>query len=682
MPTTKVDKPPRNRSGGRGRRKGPRKADPDARAASSEDLRQLSPSPARVLPTDNQNKSPQDPVSTISPLLSQNEISQTTESLPIDTIPPIMKIILDINVDSDKSAQQHTGPLLGVSDNTASDQFESINMTAPPQPSPQSFPALPDSSKPNPEDPFSSDTSDPWHSTFTELRNMRSRMLSLGQVETVTQGISQQLQAVEQKTSAMETKISHNSQQLQTSIAETSKVKAKADQNYQQLQALKEGSSATLTQADNNSKQIKQMKTEIHALRKIVEDQQQTIRDLNQVKDEFKQDKEDFSKKSRNAVKEMNKLVDAQREQVESFRAIRKDINEKSETQARQSEKQAQQISKLAHDLDHKSLKDQAFRKSHNIAIIGLPEQESRSAYTTAMKFFKNELKIKKTDIDVAYRIGQPPPPTSSYTRPLIVKFSKLSDRNTVWQMRNDVPQPEEQEDGQQRIKIQADLPTQLRKDVNTLYKVAKAASMTEQYKSAHVRDYAIVLDGKEYSARQLETLPLPLRPSVRKTETVLVFFTKFCELSNHYPSIFNVQGKKFYNVEHYLALRRAELSQQQHLIDKASLLQDPAEAKSILNSLRKDHVKEWQADRYEIAKVGIKAKFTQNKCLSSYLSNTEGLHLGEASKDICWGIGMTLEDKHATVVEKWNPQGNLLGRILMQVREELKLNTNVVDPK
>lgn len=58
--------------------------------------------------------------------------------------------------------------------------------------------------------------------------------------------------------------------------------------------------------------------------------------------------------------------------QVEAFRSIRKDINEKSEIQvkqlemqAKQSEEQAKQINQLSHDLDHKSLKDQAFRKSH-----------------------------------------------------------------------------------------------------------------------------------------------------------------------------------------------------------------------------------------------------------------------------------------------------------------------------
>lgn len=158
-----------------------------------------------------------------------------------------------------------------------------------------------------------------------------------------------------------------------------------------------------------------------------------------------------------------------------------------------------------------------------------------------------------------------------------------------------------------------------------------------------------MILNGKEYTAEQLETLPYVLRPSslaIKKTDTALVFFSKFCELSNHFPSVFTYQDRKFYNMEHYLAVRRAEMSQQQYYIDKALNLHDPVEAKSILNALRTDHEEEWQRNRREIALLGIRAKFTQNKYLSSYLCKTDGLQLGEASKNQCWGIGMTLEDK------------------------------------
>lgn len=340
----------------------------------------------------------------------------------------------------------------------------------------------------------------------------------------------------------------------------------------------------------------------------------------------------------------MNKIVDAQREQVQTFKAVRDEVKQTSDSHGKQlskisqdSDSHGKQLSKISQDLDHQTLKYQAFRQCHNIVITGLAEHETLSAYAVARNFFKTELKIKNLDIDAAHRVGQHTPENTSYSRPIIVSFNRLSDRNAVWRKRNDIPQT----DGQQRIKIQADLPRQLREDIPTLYKVAKAASATHLYKSVYVKEYALFLDGKEYTAKQLETLPVPLRPSslaTQKTDTALVFFSKHCALSNHFPLIFTYQDNTFYNMEHYLAFRRAEISQKQFFIKKALELRDPVEAKSILNTLKKDHEEDWQKNRYEITATGIGAKFTQNKHLSNYLRATENLLLGEDSKDPCWG--------------------------------------------
>lgn len=234
-----------------------------------------------------------------------------------------------------------------------------------------------------------------------------------------------------------------------------------------------------------------------------------------------------------------------------------------------------------------------------------------------------------------AYRMGQPRE-GSTYIRPLIVKFTYVKDRNRVWKLRNDIPQVE----GQQKIKIQADLPKQLRDDVSILYRVIRAASAIEEYKTAIVRDYAVVLHGKQYTARQLEVLPAPIRPSslaYRESEQALVFFSRFSPLSNHHPSTFTLENKTFLTMEQYLAFKRAELAQNEPLMEKAMQVQDPAEAKSILNALRTEHAQEWQDQRADITVQGLKAKFGQNEHLADYLRNTKGLPLGEASRDPCW---------------------------------------------
>lgn len=208
-----------------------------------------------------------------------------------------------------------------------------------------------------------------------------------------------------------------------------------------------------------------------------------------------------------------------------------------------------------------------------------------------------------------------------------------------------------------------------------TLYRVVRAASTMKEYNTAVVRDYAILLHGVQYTARQLESLPLPLRPSslaVKKSDQALVFFTKFSVLSNHHPSTFVLEDNTFHSMEQYLAFKKAELANNTSLMEKAMHVQDPAEAKSILNALRNECSQDWQGHMSSIAAIGLRAKFGQNKDLADYLKNTEGLHLGEASNNQSWGIGMTLEDKHVLDTNKWNTSGNLLGNLLMQLRSDL----------
>lgn len=105
----------------------------------------------------------------------------------------------------------------------------------------------------------------------------------------------------------------------------------------------------------------------------------------------------------------------------------------------------------------------------------------------------------------------------------------------------------------ERKIKIQADHPKQLRDDINVLYRVAKAAEKIPDFQTTSIKDYVLHLHGKAYSARQLETLPYALRPStlaIRKTDTTLAFFSRFCPLSNHHPSVFKIEGNTFHNVE------------------------------------------------------------------------------------------------------------------------------------
>lgn len=206
--------------------------------------------------------------------------------------------------------------------------------------------------------------------------------------------------------------------------------------------------------------------------------------------------------------------------------------------------------------------------------------RNSKDIKTSANKISRNS--EKKIGIKTAYRLGRPPAEGNTYARPILIKFYNLADRNAVWRMRNNIPQQEGQQEGQQKVKIQADIPKKLRDGIASMYRIVSAASGMEEFKSATIKDYAISLNGKQYTVDQLETLPPPIRPSslaVRESDETLIFFSKSAFLSNHSPSTFMIDGHVFNNMEHFLAFKKAELSQQEHLIQRALQASDPAEA-------------------------------------------------------------------------------------------------------
>jgi len=79
----------------------------------------------------------------------------------------------------------------------------------------------------------------------------------------------------------------------------------------------------------------------------------------------------------------------------------------------------------------------------------------------------------------------------------------------------------------------------------------------------------------------------------------------------------------------------------------------------------------EWKRSQENVMATGCKAKFEQNPNLLEFLLKTRGRQLVEArADDKFWGSGLKHNDKKL-LGDKW-PGKNRLGRILMQVRDEL----------
>lgn len=478
----------------------------------------------------------------------------------------------------------------------------------------------------------------------SEIKEIKQQMSKLDKIELATESLSGKLTGVMDRTSELETAV------------------------------------------HSNAARLREYDDQFVTLRATVDKHEESMTTLNSMK-------EGFSQIETKAVSDMNKLISIQKGQVDSFHATSKKVSENIQAEVDQKISQVQKahsetlresneelskaimaevdkrMAKVARQADFQILKDKAFNSRNNLVVVGLQEDPDKDTHILIKNFFTDSLKLKNVKFDVAYRLGSPSSDSSSsYARPIMVHFPLLPQRNRVWRKRLAVP-------GDLRVRIHADLPKQLRDDVQALYKVAKAASSTGRYQSASVRDYMLELDDQTFLPSELETLPFDIRPSTLaapRSETVLAFYSKYAIFSNHHPSIFYVQGKKFHSMEEFLALRRAELAGKPDLIQRASQATDPVQAKFILSALREDNTQQWDEQLEAIVMEGLEAKFRQNSSMRDYLSGTKTLTLGEASTNPRWGVGLPIDDKNILDVTKWSESGNLLGKSLMKLRSAL----------
>lgn len=312
------------------------------------------------------------------------------------------------------------------------------------------------------------------------------------------------------------------------------------------------------------------------------------------------------------------------------------------------------------------------FRKI-NLILVGLHEEKGVDDTSLAKKFFKNKMAITDVELEVAYRLGKQ---RGTKPRLLLVKFSNLTHRNRVWFAKSKIESGDDA-----RVWIQEDLPKPLKNVHRTLFRVLKKArSLGGRFPNAQIRGQSLLIQGKSFSVDDLETLPEILRPSSMATpqsDSAVVFFGRFSILSNHHLSPFVIGGTQFSCMEQYLAWRRATHSGDADFIRAALTPSDPIVFKGILTNLRKNNPEGWDQLLDQVVTTGLRAKFQQNPSMGRFLCSTHPKEIGEASLNKKWGIGLTLVNPAVLDTSKWAAEGNLLGRKLVQIREELLIEKN-----
>ena len=147
---------------------------------------------------------------------------------------------------------------------------------------------------------------------------------------------------------------------------------------------------------------------------------------------------------------------------------------------------------------------------------------------------------------------------------------------------------------------------------------------------------------------------------------------TKTC-FSQWWMSEFEVDGLNYPSAEHWMMAEKARLFKDDEILQKILKTSIPAEAKKFGRQVRNFDKATWEKECFEIVKQGNIHKFSQNEDLKTYLLNTHDRIIVEASpRDRIWGIGLSQKNDKAMHPPQWRGR-NLLGFVLMEVREELK---------
>lgn len=148
--------------------------------------------------------------------------------------------------------------------------------------------------------------------------------------------------------------------------------------------------------------------------------------------------------------------------------------------------------------------------------------------------------------------------------------------------------------------------------------------------------------------------------------------------LSNWYLSEFIVDGIKFSSMEQYMMYEKALLFQDQEAAEKILQTDNVAEIKALGRAVQHFDDKIWIKVREEIVYRGVREKFRQNPELAEKLGRTGEEIIAEcAVKDRIWGIGLFMKDENRHCIDRWRGQ-NLLGKILMRVREDIRHQNKV----
>lgn len=313
----------------------------------------------------------------------------------------------------------------------------------------------------------------------------------------------------------------------------------------------------------------------------------------------------------------------------------------------------------LCEGLQSRTTQLELYSRKPNLIFEGIEEQGEDNCISRVRHVIDENLEIDSNELNIVscHRVK-----TSRKPNPIYCRFASINDRNRVFssvKKLKDSP-----------YVIREDFPKEIVDKRRILYPVYKNA--LKSGKSAKLIGDKLIIDGVHYDVQTVNKIPHllpPPRQYEKITDVTVAFFGEGSMFSNFHKCEFVVNGDSFASVEAYYQSRKALHLQRYDLAKNIMAASHPAQCKRIGDSLLSSAA--FRTESLQWMRDGVRAKFTQNNELKTALLNTGTKNIMEAGPDKFWATGNLLQSPDPTNIDY--PGKNMLGKILVDLREELK---------
>ena len=366
--------------------------------------------------------------------------------------------------------------------------------------------------------------------------------------------------------------------------------------------------------------------------------------------------------KATSTVKELQVSLEYSQQEIDNLKAENLGLKKKMAELEFEDRRTEYQVKKVEEKID----RVETAGKKKNLIFEGILEADGgKEDVDKTLWHIFDQMKLNKgIDIDSCYRVG---PYNKNRSRPINVSFMRQSDRDLVYSVRMELRRTKEYK----QVWVNEDIGQLSKKTRNMIRLITKQAQADGI--DCRTGKYAIYIDRKRYDKTNLNELPTPLHPSsikqIQIDDSTIAYQSEEAPFSNFYPACFTLGKQGFVCNEQAYQYLRAKTLDRPLAATRMLLSRDPVEMKKIGDGLGTSDA--WEARKFDVMYMGLKAKFEQNQDLKTMLLKTGKCELVEATPDRLWGCGATLSSNILRRHE-W-PGDNKQGKILMVVREELR---------